>query len=281
MKGVTWPKKPTAWIQDRVLYVSVPFTWDTPNVRETLEQRSILWDRAVIGGPGAYLRPVGMQTIPWVKIEYDLPAEPGLPGALQRVNPRATRTTIGCVNACKFCAVRHTEGEFQELDDWPDLPILIDSNLLAASNAHLDRVFDRLEAHAGPEFNQGLDVRLMTDYHAERLSRLRKPIIRLALDNSALKDQWEHAYQLLRKHKISKRQIRSYVLCGFDSDPHDAWERCNFFVAHGVKPQPAWYHSLNAARVHETTRHHEQQGWNDYERRKIMQWFYQHKRAKP
>lgn len=275
MNDVTWPKKPTAWIEQRTMFVSVPFTWDTPNVREDLKQRSILWDRAVVGGVGVYLRPAGIEKIPWVSIQHTLP------NALQRVNPNATRTTYGCVNRCPFCAVPHTEGRLKELDDWPDLPILIDSNLLAASEAHIDRVMDRLEKHTNPEFNQGLDCRLLNDHHAERIGRLDHPIVRLALDNTNLKDQWEQAYQLLRKHGVVKRSIRSYVLCGFDSGIDDAWDRCKFVEAHGVKPQPAWFHSLDAMRPNETTPHHEQFGWNDYERRRIMQWFYQHKRAKP
>jgi hypothetical protein len=275
MKGVVWPKKPTAWIVNRVLFVSVPFTWDTPNVREQLKNRSMLWDRAIVGGSGVYLRPAGIEKIPWVSIQHTLP------DALQRVNPRATRTTYGCVNRCAFCGVPHTEGRLKELPDWPDLPILIDSNLLAASESHIDRVMDRLERHVGAEFNQGLDVRLMNEHHAERLSRLQKPIIRLALDNSALKDQWQRAFELLRAHGVVLRSIRSYVLCGFDSGPDDAWDRCEFIESFGVKPQPAWYHELDAIRVNETTYHHEQHGWNDYERRRIMQWFYRRKKAKP
>ncbi len=31
--------------------------------------------------------------------------------------------------------------------------------------------------------------------------------MRLALDNTDLKDQWEQAYQLLRKHGVVKRSI--------------------------------------------------------------------------
>ncbi len=131
MKDVTWPKKPTAWIEQRTMFVSVPFTWDTPNVREDPKTTLHPVGPRRVGGAGVYLRPAGIEKIPWVSIQHTLP------NALQRVNPHATRTTYGCVNPCPFCAVPHTEGRLKELDDWPDLPILIDSNLLAASKPTL------------------------------------------------------------------------------------------------------------------------------------------------
>jgi len=203
-----------------------------------------------------------------------------VPGALQRHNPEATRTTVGCPRKCPFCAVPSLEGEFRELEDWPDLPILIDNNLLRASTGHLDRVFDRLERWGRADFNQGLDPRLLTDYHAERLKRIRKCYIRMSLDQASVKPAWERAFGFLRARGIAKHSIGSYVLVGFKTGVEDAWERCRWVESHGTKPFPMWYHPLDALEKNTLTGDQLSQGWNDPERRRIMQWFYQHKQAK-
>lgn len=97
--------------------------------------------------------------------------------AINKINPLATKTTTGCVRKCKFCLVPKTEGKFQELDDWEDKPILIDNNLLASSRKHFDRVIDRLIKWGWADFNQGLDARLLTDYHAKRIAEIKKRTI--------------------------------------------------------------------------------------------------------
>ena len=170
-----WPKKETTWIDGRTLFVSVPFTWKLPDVRELLRQRSFFWDNAIVGGPAVKLMPEYLADIPNVIVDTG-----NIDGVLQRINPHATRTTTGCPNKCRFCAVPVVEGKFIELDDWPDLPIICDNNLMYSSISHFDKVCDRLEKHKWSDFNQGLDARLLNEYHAERLARLPNSIIRLA-----------------------------------------------------------------------------------------------------
>lgn len=135
-----WPRGPTWWIENNVVHVSVPFTWNLSEVRQILCRGFA--NGAVVGGPAVQLLPEYLAGIPGVIIGKDHPR------VLQRVNPMATRTTTGCPNKCKFCAIgqgRVEPGGFHELADWPDLPIITDNNLFAASPAHFDRVMDRLE----------------------------------------------------------------------------------------------------------------------------------------
>jgi len=269
----TWPRGVTSWVKDRTLKISVPFTWALPDAAQLARQRSTLWDQVLVGGPAAYLQPDHFTDIPGLQL--------GLrdPDALHHTNPDATRTTYGCPNSCPFCAVPQIAPAFRELADWPDRPVLIDDNLLAASQQHLDRVFDRLERHDTPDFNQGLDARLLNDYHAERLARLNKPTIRLALDHANQRDTWQRAYDTLRKHGIFKYQIRSYALIAFNTGPDEAWDRCQWIEDHGTKALPMWYHQLDATKRNQVTPAQQQLGWTDFDRRRIMQWFYQHKRA--
>lgn len=41
----TWPKRQTMWIYGRVLYASIPFTWDLPEMRQYLRQKHAAWVR--------------------------------------------------------------------------------------------------------------------------------------------------------------------------------------------------------------------------------------------
>jgi len=54
---------------------------------------------------------------------------------------------------------------------------------------------------------------------------------------------------------------------------------CEYVEKHGVKPLPMWFHELDALQRNIVTERQKELGWNDYERRRLMQWFYQHKKA--
>ena len=73
------------------------------------------------------------------------------------------------------------------MEDWPDLPVLCDNNLLAAPLSHFDKVIDRLIRHGWCDFNQGVDARLLTDYHARRIAEIKQPQVRLAFDHFSLR----------------------------------------------------------------------------------------------
>ena len=253
------------------MYGSVPFTWDLPKVKAKLMNQSFLYDEVVLGGPAIYLMPDFFLDLPKVSIG------PVFRGVLQRIHPLATRTTVGCPRNCMFCGVNRFEPRFKELPDWPDLPILCDNNVLAASQPHFDRVVDRLKKHKWCDFNQGIDARLLTGHHASRLKELNNPVLRLALDSMEYADQWEEAFRKLIKAKIPKKDIRSYALVGFDSGPDEAWKRCKWIEKHGIKPLPMWFHPLDSLQKNQVTDQQKELGWSGNRRKAIMQWFYQHK----
>ena len=266
-----WPKKETIWHDGDTMYVSVPFTWRLPAVMGMLKQRGMFHKRAVVGGPAVKLMPDYLQDIDGVTVDTG-----DMPGVLQLVNPQATRTTAGCPNRCGFCAVPTIEGDFRELEDWPDLPVICDNNLLAATTRHFNRVCDRLEEWGWADFNQGLDCRLLTAFHAERLKRIGKAMCRLALDHKGQMDAWEDAFGMLTAAGVPKCRIRSYVLAGFRSDPQDAWERCRCVEAHGVTALPQWYHSLGQLEPNSVTEDQQKRGWDHGERLRLMRWYYKH-----
>ena len=268
-----WGKMTISWIEQKTLFLSIPFTWLLEESRQFLLQGAFFFDRAIVGGPAVSLMPDYFADLPHVTTGGHLP------GVLQRFNPMATRTTAGCPNRCGFCGVHRICGEFVEFADWPDLPILIDDNLFAASQPHFDRVIDRLIKWQWADFNQGVDSRLLTPYHAERLAQIKKPMIRLALDNMAYADAWTQAVETLRRAGIAKKHLRSYALIGFHNTPAEAWERCQFIEEHVSKVLPMWFHPLDATRKNGLTEQQKADGWNQHERRRLFEWYYKHKRV--
>lgn len=270
-----WPKARYSWTEDDTLYISIPFTWELPGARNELKSPGLFWEKAVVGGPAVRLLPGFFKDMPWVEEGVEMP------GVLQRINPLATRTTTGCPRKCKFCGVGMglIENEWRELEEYPDLPVLCDNNILAASDAHLEKVVGRLRKWGWADFNQGVDARLITEGHAELLASIGRPTIRLAYDHPAMSDAWVTAFERLRKAGIQKSLIRTYVLIGHDSGPEEAWKRCKFIESHNTKALPMWFHRLDALKKNKVTPEQAALGWTDYDRRKIMQWHYWHKEA--
>ena len=266
-----WPRNITEWHEGETGYLSVPFTWLLPRARDRIRQADMFTRQWKVGGPA-------------VRLMLDYFAEEpceilgDMPGVLQRVNPNATRTTVGCVRRCAFCGVRRIEGAFRELDDWPDKPVLCDNNLLAASEGHFRRVVKRLRKHGWCDFNQGLDARLLTAEHARLIASIGKPMCRLALDHDRDRDTWATAVERLRTAGIAKSRIRSYVICGFDGSVDEDWERCQFVESFGLMALPMWYHPLDAMHKNVVTREQGALGWTVRRRQNLMGWFYKHRR---
>lgn len=267
-----------------IMCVSIPFTWNLKEVHARLSTKDFTFDEAWVGGPATKLMPKFFDDLEHVTVKEVYH------GAMQIVNPQATKTTTGCIRSCGFCAVPKNEGKLIELSEWPDLPVICDNNLLASSVEHFDRVIDRLKVHGWADFNQGIDSRLLTDYHAKRLREIGRPMIRLALDSMAYSEQWEVAFDRLRSAGFPLSAIRSYALIGHEDNPThtvgEAWTRCGWIENHRIKVLPMWYHRLDAMEKNvvteaDDTHPHGQKelGWNDFERRKIMQWYYKHKEA--
>lgn len=234
-----WSKKFLEWTEGDKAFLSVVFTWDLPLAYQRSVWLRQLGYKVFAGGPAISLMPDYLEDV----AEIDRK----LPGALQRHNPLATRTSLGCIRRCSFCAVWRTEGQLKELDDWPINPIVCDNNLLACSQRHFDKVVDRLKPLKGIDFNQGLDARLLTDYHAGRLAEL-DCMARLAFDSIAYESDFMTAFERLRKAGIPKNKIRVYVLVGFKDTPEDALYRLQTVARLGIDPSPMRYNPLDTLR---------------------------------
>jgi hypothetical protein len=263
--GWTW------WAENGTAYVSCVFSWLLADARDQCIALLSRGYRVRAGGPAVTLNPEYLADVAEIGGQ-----PPGLP--LHRHHPAATFTTRGCVRRCGFCAVPKIEGDLVELEDWEPRPVVCDNNLLAASRAHFDRVVDRLRAAHGRrrsskrqpvvDFNQGLDARLLTQYHADRLAEL-DCMVRLAFDHVALESQFMRAFERLRQAGIPKRRIRVYVLIGWRDTPADAAYRLQLIQGLHLLPFPMRFEPLDACERGAYVG----PGWSDAELRRFMKYW--------
>ena len=245
-----WHKDIAQWRVGNTLYLSVVFTWQLKEADEIAMQHN---GKTLIGGPAVKLM-YGDDT----KIPYDI---------LSFHNPLATFTTRGCPNKCSFCAVPIIEGEFRELQEWKPNPVICDNNLLACSKQHFERVINSLMQFPYADFNQGLDARLLTDWHVEQLSRLKHVHLRFAFDHISSETVVHDAIK--RTQSRGMKDIGVYVLIGYSDTPEDALYRLEKVREWGIRPNPMRYQPLNT----ETKNSYIHPMWSEEELRKMMKYY--------
>ncbi len=252
---MSWLKGIVEWDGAGVVNISVPFTWLLPLASRRCQALTNLGYRVRVGGPAVALRP-----------DYIRCGEVGgdEPTALAHHNPLATFTSRGCVRQCAFCAVPRIEGDLRELDTWASKPIVCDNNLLACSERHFDRVIDSLKGISGVDFNQGLDARLLTAHHIERIRELSLYAVRFSWDNIS-----DEAALMDAIRQFPKRLTRVYVLIGFDDTPDDALYRLEALKALGIRPNVQRYQPLTALRKNEYVA----PGWTEGELRRFARYW--------
>jgi hypothetical protein len=257
-----WVNGIAEWVDGDTAYLSIPFTWELKNAYSRAIWYSMQGYKVRAGGPAVDLMPEKISDVADIS---------GSVNALPHHNPDATFTSRGCIRKCSFCAVWRTEGQLRELndDEWEPKPIVCDNNLLACSQKHFDRVIDRLKPLSGIiDFNQGLDARLLTKHHAERLAEL-YCIVRLAWDHIDTGNAFMAAYEKLRRAHIPKSRIQVYVLIGYKDTPEDAWFRLRTVYNLGSLPNPMRYNPLDATERDAYVGEH----WTDYKLQQYMRYW--------
>lgn len=139
-------------------------------------------------------------------------------------------TQRGCIRNCDFCYVPRLEGRFREhkwfTDFWDpdhDKMILLDNNFLA-SKLWREKLEWLSDQGLKVNFNQGLDIRLITEEKAKLLKEVRyynhnfnDRYLQFAFDHISEEQAVREGIETLLDAGIAPRHLMVYVLCGFDS----------------------------------------------------------------
>jgi len=160
-------------------------------------------------------------------------------------------TTRGCFRKCSFCVNKKYDHAFahspiKEFYE-PKKPYIYlwDDNFLAYSG--WEKILDELEDTGKPfQFRQGLDIRLMTERKAKRLSRTRyHGDLIFAFDHIEEKELIEKKLKLWRR--FCPKTTKLYVLCAYDSqdqiDIENTFERIKILMKYGCLPYIMRYES--------------------------------------
>lgn len=165
--------------------------------------------------------------------------------------------TRGCPRACSFCHVEAMQGrksvkvaDLSEFWRGQKNVVLFDANILACKQWRelMQRLID---SGAWVDFNQGLDIRLMTPEKAEMIGRIKIRNIHFAWDQYGDIDK---IVPKLREFKeitgIDKSKLGVYVLCGFDTTIEQDLERIYTLRDLGYSPYVMLYNKDNIPRGH-------------------------------
>ena len=129
--------------------------------------------------------------------------------------------TRGCPRGCDFCHVKSKEGvcsykvaDLSEFWRGQKHIVLCDPNTLACPDWK-ELLQQLIDSKARVNFNQGLDIRMMTEEKAEMLSRIKLDAIHFAWDRYEDKQIIQPKFKTFReKSKVHPHNLQVYVLCG-------------------------------------------------------------------
>lgn len=159
--------------------------------------------------------------------------------------------TRGCVRKCPFCAVPTIEPFYVEYiplkkqiklineryGEKKDL-LLLDNNVLASSR--FDHIIDEIKeagfykgaklknCYRYVDFNQGIDLRLLTKEKMRRLAELPIKPLRIAFDHIRLKDRYIEKIEWAVEFGLTR--LSNYILYNYDDTPEDLYERLRINV---------------------------------------------------
>lgn len=124
----------------------------------------------------------------------------------------------GCIRNCPFCVVPKKEGLIHKVDPPKLNPngkwiMLLDNNFFACKEWREN--IEILKSYKQPiDFNQGIDLRILTEEMAMALGQLKTKAIHCAWNNYEDKDYVLKGIKLLSKY-VKPYKIMVYVLVGF------------------------------------------------------------------
>ena len=193
-------------------------------------------DEVVYGGSGYCISLVNGKEVVDKSKDKDLPSE------IEHIYPDYSLYGItdtaygflsrGCPRGCNFCHVEAKEGrrsykvaDLNEFWNGQKNIVLCDPNILACREWK-DLLQQLIDSKAWVDFNQGLDIRLMTEEKAEMLKQIKTKELHFAWDRYQDKDKILPKFKMFKDITgIRERDLVVYVLCNFDTTLEQDLER--------------------------------------------------------
>ena len=214
------------------VHISVSFSWDLPGA-ERLEKEWRHVAPVKIGVPATGQRGENFTPGQYLKSGYVI-------------------TSRGCPNRCWFCNVWRREGQaIRELPVTEGYNVL-DDNLLACSDGHINSVFHMLknQRQGRPQFTGGLEAARLKPWHVSMLAEIKPKEIFFAYDTPNDREPLYEAGKLLKAagFKIC-HPLRAYVLIGYPGDTfQNALNRFTDCMEAGFLPMAMLYRNKTGER---------------------------------
>ena len=173
---------------------------------------------------------------------YDMNVK--LPPEIEGMKPKINYgfTTRGCIRKCPFCMVWQSEGGIKATGDIYDIwdrksktITLLDNNILAMPSHFKFICWQIREANLRVDFNQGLDIRLLTPELCKELKAIKTSgELRFAFDHPSLENTIREKVALLKEHTGGSRYF-FYVLVGYNTTFDEDLHRCNVIKELGCR----------------------------------------------
>lgn len=163
----------------------------------------------------------------------------------------------GCPRGCAFCHVEAKEGkkaykvaDLNEFWDGQKNIVLMDANTLACRE--WKGILGQLkESGAYVDFNQGLDIRLMTKEKAEAVKEVKTKFVHFAFDRWQDKELIEKKLATFKEITGWKHgRVSVYVLCNFDTTLEQDLERIKFLRSLDFSPYVMLYNKQSIPKGH-------------------------------
>lgn len=158
-------------------------------------------------------------------------------------------TSRGCIRNCGFCIVPTKEGiihdhapisEFYHADHTKVM--LLDNNFQASPKWKENLQFIQ-ENDLKVNFNQGLDIRLLTNEFVQELAQVKyqnwkftRKSLNFAFDDLRYEKQLRNGFRLLEHYGIPLKILSIYMLVGYNTTPKEDRQRLDILKEYDVLP---------------------------------------------